>query len=158
MTARRTWSFLLALLIIVSAGSAAVAKLPRSGDRSGPAPAATSGSPVELPGKRTASSDTFEIADGEFETRLYEEPVNYRDADGKWAPIDQRIEASEGGFTNAAAGFSIHLPQAVGGAPVRLKVPEGWVSTRLLGATAGSPSVHGNAVSYREAGRNLTSS
>jgi hypothetical protein len=37
---------------------------------------------VELEGRRTATSETFELPDGHLETRIYGTPINYRDPDG----------------------------------------------------------------------------
>ncbi len=44
---------------------------------------------TELEAKRTATSQTFELPSGALETRIYEAPVNYRDADGSWEPIEE---------------------------------------------------------------------
>jgi RHS repeat-associated protein len=88
----------------------------------------------ELPGQRTATSNTFLLEDGSREARIYETPVNYRDADGSWQPIDQSLqETGTGAVTNGENSFDIHLPADLDDAPVRLSTGDHWVSQSPLG-------------------------
>jgi RHS repeat-associated protein len=97
-------------------------------------PAAASPAGVELPGHRTATSNTFELPDGSLEARIYETPVNYRDEDGDWQPIDQELrETATGSLTNGDNSFDVHLPEDLGEAPVKVAVGEQWVSEKPLG-------------------------
>jgi hypothetical protein len=65
---------------------------------------------VELPEKRTATSETFQLENGELETKIYEAPVNYRDPQGDWQPIDEELVPAAGaGLTNGANEFDLHL-------------------------------------------------
>jgi hypothetical protein len=75
----------LAALLILCSGIA----LGADGDPSESSPSEVtlgSASPAlpgrELEGKRTATSDTFELPDGAREARMYDAPINYRDAEG----------------------------------------------------------------------------
>jgi RHS repeat-associated protein len=103
---------------------------------------------VELPGKRTAASDTFELPDGSREARLYQSPVNYKTADGDWKPIEEGFQAGEGtSLTNGDSSFDVRLPGQLDEAPARVTVDGEWVSERLLGrATEGGELEDGTAV------------
>jgi hypothetical protein len=91
---------------------------------------------TELPGRSTATSRTYRLEDGSFETRLYETPVNYRDEEGDWQPIDQALRETEsGGLTNGANSFDVHLPDDLDDAPVRVMVEDEWVSEAPWGST-----------------------
>jgi RHS repeat-associated protein len=77
------------------AGAAARARtLQRVGPAAKPVAAKPAG-PVrrvkELVGKRTANSRFFALSDGRVQAELGAGPVNYRDAKGRWQPIDTRI-------------------------------------------------------------------
>jgi RHS repeat-associated protein len=97
------------------------------------APPAQPGGP-ELEGKRTATSETFFLPDGSHETRIYETPINYRDEDGHWQPIQEELRAAgDGSITNGDNRFDLKLPNRLGAAPVRLAIGEEWVAERLLG-------------------------
>lgn len=98
-------------------------------------PAAT---PVrELPDRRTATSRTFELSNGQLETRLFEVPVNYREDDGDWKPIDEElVELPNGALANGANAFDVHLPEDLNDSPVRLTVGDEWVSEMPVGVEA----------------------
>lgn len=103
----------------------------------------------ELPAKRTAYADTFVLPSGERETRISATPVNYRDEEGGWQPIDAGLEeAPEGGITNAANSFELHLPSQMGAGSVRLTEGDQWVSYRLLGARSEAAEVEGATANY----------
>jgi RHS repeat-associated protein len=107
---------------------------------------------TELPVKRTAYSNTFRLADGGFEAEIYSVPVNYRDEDGDWQPIDESLEAVPGGgLTNAANSFDLQLPEQMGAGAVRLTSDEEWVSYRLLGSQTEAAEVEGATATYQSA-------
>ncbi len=107
---------------------------------------------VELAGKRTATSDTFELENGERETRLYAGPVNFKDGEGKWKPIEEELEsAASGGLTNGANSFDLHLPEQIGVGAVRLSEDGNWLSYRLLDQETETAEVAGSTATY-EAG------
>jgi RHS repeat-associated protein len=89
---------------------------------------------TELEEKRTATSDTFLLPDGSLEARLFDSPVNYRDAQGDWMPIGEGLkELPGGGLTNGPNSFDVHLPESLGDGPSRISTGEGWVSAELAG-------------------------
>lgn len=108
-----------------------------------------SSAPVELPEKRTANSDTFELEKGERETRIYESPVNYADGEGNWKPIEQELEETPSGeVTNGANSFDLELPEQVGEGPVRVSSEGQWISYRYLGPETEAAEVEGTIASY----------
>lgn len=105
----------------------------------------------ELEGKRTATSETFLLPDGSHETRLYETPINYRDADGDWLPIEEKLEQTAAGLTNGDNSFDLNLPDQIGTDPVLISVGEDWVSQQLLGTETEPVQAEGNTASYEAA-------
>jgi RHS repeat-associated protein len=110
-------------------------------------PLESSGS--ELEAKRTATSETFLLPDGARETRIYDSPINYRDEDGQWVPIDAGLEqASSSTITNGDNAFDIELPARLGAGAVRLSTDEQWISYRLLGSETRAAEVEGATATY----------
>jgi RHS repeat-associated protein len=108
-----------------------------SSEPDGPALTSPSSDPVgtELVGERSENSQTYLLSDGELETRLYETPINYQDAEGDWKPIDESFEELDSGrLTNGPNSFDVSLPERLGADPVRLSIGNAWVTTELLGA------------------------
>lgn len=104
---------------------------------------------VELLSKRTAFSDTFRLPSGALRTELFASPVNYETRDGEFKPIDGGLEeAPEGGITNGANSFDLHLPEQLGEGAVRLSDEGAWLSYRLLGSTSEPAEVEGSTASY----------
>lgn len=109
-------------------------------------------SKVELPQKRTATSDTFRLESGAVQTELFAGPVNYETEGGDWKPIHEGLEeAPGGGFTNGANSFDLHLPEQMGDGSVRLSDEGAWLSYRLLGQETEAAEVEGATAGY-EAG------
>ncbi|HET6241148.1 MAG TPA: DNRLRE domain-containing protein, partial [Arthrobacter sp.] len=87
----------------------------------------------ELPNRRTPTSDTFLLSDGSLESRLFEVPINYRDEEGDWQRIRERLEeTADGGVTNGANSFDVHLPEDLNEAPIRVSLQDAWVSEMPL--------------------------
>lgn len=108
---------------------------------------------VELPAKRTAYSDTFRLPNGERETRLFETPVNYRDENGDWQPIEEELQETAGGaIVNGDNSFDVHLPQDLGEAPVKVALADAWVSETPLGAPTAPAELEGNTATYSAEG------
>jgi YD repeat-containing protein len=104
---------------------------------------------VELTQERTATSDTFELENGERETRIYESPVNFEDSEGNWKPIDEELEAAPGGaITNGANSFDLSLPEQVGEGAIRVASEGQWVSYRYLGPSTDPVEVKGATAIY----------
>ncbi|HST69903.1 MAG TPA: RHS repeat-associated core domain-containing protein [Solirubrobacterales bacterium] len=103
----------------------------------------------ELPGLRTATSNTFLLADGSRETLLYQTPVNYRDDEGDWQPIDQELkETASGSLVNGHNSFDVHLPEDLDEAPVRVMMEDEWVSETPLGIETQPADLEGGTASY----------
>jgi RHS repeat-associated protein len=105
----------------------------------------------ELLNLRTRSSRTFVQSDGTRLKVISAGPVNFRDENGEWQPIDNRLRASAAvGYAheNTANSYDLQLPADVGVRPVRVQVGGAWVSYALDGAR-GTGSVAGNAKTYR---------
>jgi RHS repeat-associated protein len=87
-----------------------------------------------LPGRTTATSNTYLLEDGSLETQLFQVPVNYQDEKGAWNPIDEELtELPSGALTNGANSFDIHLPEDLDESPIRVSLGEEWVSEMPLG-------------------------
>jgi hypothetical protein len=147
--ARRLLPLLLAIVlaILVSGGVASgedTSQVEESVSASEPA--------VELRKLRTATSSTYQLPDGQRETRLFEVPVNYRDDDGDWQPIEEELnELPDGAVTNGENSFDIHLPEDLKQAPLRVELQGGWISQRPLGLPTGPVALNGEAATYQAA-------
>jgi RHS repeat-associated protein len=107
---------------------------------------------VELEGKRTATSQTFRLPNGSHETRIHEAPINYRDEDGEWKPIEEGLEPAGGGaLTNGDNAFDLRLPARVGAGPVRLTIGEEWISQQLLADPTAAAELEGEDAVYETA-------
>jgi RHS repeat-associated protein len=107
----------------------------------------------ELENKRTATSRTFSLPDGSRETRIYQAPINYRDGDAGWTPIDEGLEpAGDGAVTNGDNAFDLRLPARIGAGPVRLTIGDEWVSQQLLAAPTTPAELEGDDAVYEAAG------
>lgn len=119
------------------------------------AAAESTATPVrELPARRTATSRTFELSNGQLEARLYEVPVNYRDDNGDWKPINEELaELPSGAVTNGANSFDVHLPEDLDQAPVRIDFGDGrWISQQPLGLSTQPVDLAGDVATYEPAG------
>jgi RHS repeat-associated protein len=116
----------------------------------GEATGAEAPSGIELPGKRTATSDTYRLDSGELETRVYGTPVNYKDEEGDWQPIEEGLEPQPDGtgLENGSNAFDLSLPERLGEAPVRLTLGDKWVAVRLLGQDSEPAELGGEGASY----------
>ena len=150
---------MLALVTLVLVLVVAVAAA--SGDEnseSGSVTAEPAATPVrELPGRRTATSQTFLLSDGQLETRLFEVPVNYRDEAGGWKPISENLtELPSGGVANGANSFDLHLPKDLDEAPVRVDLGDGqWISQQPLTTSTAPVDLTDEVATYEGAGSNV---
>ncbi|HWM55150.1 MAG TPA: DNRLRE domain-containing protein [Solirubrobacterales bacterium] len=139
---------MLAALVVLGAGIA-LAQEGSANDSS--QPAALGAIPgVELDARRAATSKTFRLSSGALRSTIYESPIHYRDADGKWKPIGEGLaEQSDGaGLTNGPNAFDLTLPDRMGEGPVHLSFDGGWIATRLLDSPSDSADVQGATASY----------
>jgi len=143
-------AIVVALVAILSGIAFAAGEGPADGVRespgSGARPMADLG--VELPSKRTSTSRTFRLPDGRRETRVYEAPVNYKNSDGAWVPIEEGLERVGRTLTNGDNGFDLSLPAYIGSDPIRISDGDGWVSQQLLGMQTRAVKAEGNIASY----------
>lgn len=109
---------------------------------------------IELPGKRTATSNTFELADGTLEAQIFQTPVNYRDEDGDWQPIDPELqETASGAVINGDNNFDVYLPEDLDQAPIRVSVDDQWVSEAPIGLDTEPAELQADgAASYADEG------
>jgi len=107
---------------------------------------------VEVVADRTATSQTFRLPNGALETRIFENPVNYRDSEGNWKPIDAGLERTENGtLTDGQNRFDLSLPARLGAGPVRVSLGDEWISERLLGGDTEAGQIEGDSASYAAA-------
>jgi RHS repeat-associated protein len=110
----------------------------------------------ELEAKRTSTSRTYRLPDGEQLTRIYQAPINFKAPNGEMKPIDTRLsKAADGTATSGANRFDTVLPERVGSGALRLSTGEHWVSTRLLGHSAGAEGELAGAKASYELGDGL---
>jgi hypothetical protein len=112
----------------------------------------------ELEFKRTATSQTFRLPDGSLETRLYASPINYRDAEGDWKPIEEGLGlAPNGALTNGGNRFDVMLPDKLDDGAVRLEIGDAWVSEQLIGPETEPAQLSAKgAASYEATGSGTT--
>ncbi len=105
----------------------------------------------ELTGKRDRYTRVFQLSDGRLQAVVSGVPVNYRDAAGRWQPIDTTVtRATAPGYLygNASNTFG-SLFGAAPGRLVRFAAPGGgWLTIGLTSGTAGRPRVSGDSVTY----------
>ena len=102
---------------------------------------------------RTANSETLALPDGRLETRIYPDPVNYRDEEGNWRPIGERLrEADDQTLTNGPNAFDVTLPKQIDSAPVRFEVGDEWVESQLLRKDLEGAQIDGGIASYEGEG------
>lgn len=140
-------------MFVVGLASCALAAAEGPGNEPTESAAVSAPPGPELEEERTATSQTFLLADGALETRLYGSPINYEDPQGEWKPIDEGFEELDGGrLTNGANSFDVSLPERLGEDPIRLSVGDAWVTTELLGAEPKAVQPEEEAATYESAG------
>jgi len=108
-------------------------------------------SSVELPSAREAYTSTFANPDGTRTTAFSASPLNYRRADGSWAPVDTRlVPAVGGGWRNAADAVEVRVgARADDPALLRTRLDRGYaVSFGLAGAARVAGVVNGSTVTF----------
>ena len=115
----------------------------------GPQPGA-----LELPGSRSATSNTYLNPDGSYTTAVAPRAVNYRDAAGAWQPIDTSLVAAQTAgyaYQNAAGSFRALFKDAAGDGFVRFDVAGATYALGLQNAAHGAASARGSSIDYRGA-------
>jgi hypothetical protein len=133
-----------ALLVLVSA-SVALAAQDEGQEQGASFPAAEGES---LPA-RTADSETVNLPDGRLETKIHSGPINFRDEEGNWHPIEEDLEEGDASaLENGQNNFDLALPEQLDGGAVRVSTDDGWVSSELLGTNTDAAEVENNSASY----------
>jgi RHS repeat-associated protein len=149
----RLFAALLAALVICGTGIALAAP-DGSADNSEAPPSSALSAPPQDPGpelksERTATSRTFGLPNGALETRIYDNPVNYR-ADGEWKPIDEGLEeGGEAALRNGPNSLDVSLPPRLeADKPVTLSVGDQWIGFGLEDESSEAVQLDGTAASY----------
>jgi RHS repeat-associated protein len=150
---------LAALLILCSgialADAGSPSETPDADAGPGASPFASPGR--ELEGQRTATSDTFALPDGAREARLYDAPVNYKEAKGEWQPIEEGLEEqASGAIVNGNNGFDLQLPESLDNAPIRLSASGAWVAQKPLGFATENAELQGETAVYDSAAEGVS--
>jgi len=104
---------------------------------------------VELKARRTATSETFRLGNGRLLTRIHQAPINYRNAEGDWKPIENALRlGADGTARNGANAFDVKLPERIGSEPLVFSTPDHWVSAQLLGHSSSEVDLMGSAARY----------
>lgn len=148
-----------AVLLALAATSVAWAEQDEANDTNptlSEAPAAEPG--PEVVADRTATSQTFRLPDGSLEARIYDQPINYQDADGEWKPIEAELErGDEAGIENGENAFDLRLPERLGAGATRLTLADGaWLSSQLLGTETEPAELDGERATYPAADSQAT--
>ena len=102
----------------------------------------------ELTARRTATRTVYQLADGRLQAEVSATPVRYRDAAGRWRPIDTRIvPTGRGTYGNTAAGFAATWtarPDAL----VNVRLGSSRITVGVPGGTRVTPVVRGSTVTY----------
>ncbi|HEY2669109.1 MAG TPA: LamG-like jellyroll fold domain-containing protein [Rugosimonospora sp.] len=68
------------------------------------------GASVEIPSARTANTSTYSNPDGTETTRFSSSPMNYRQPDGAWVPVDPTlVPVPAGGWRNRADSVDVRM-------------------------------------------------
>jgi hypothetical protein len=140
-----------AVLLLALGSGIALAEQDGTGETEAASPPYPSLEPgAEIAAARTANSQTFRLEAGGRETRIYPNPINYRDGEGEWTPIDDALqEGSDGAaLTNGPNGFDVGLPAQIDSGATRFMVGEEWISTQLIGPNTGAVQLEGKTASY----------
>lgn len=66
--------------------------------------------PIEIIEKRTATSKTFDNLDGTYSTEISQQPIHFKDGNGKWEEIDNKlIEKENNKIQNTANDFTVEF-------------------------------------------------
>ena len=98
----------------------------------------------------TRFSDVRVAANGKITRTIYQQPVNYRTAEGQWRAIDSSlVETHVAGYAaqSAANTFQVLVPQNVDRSPLKIEGPSSWVAFAPRDAS-GEPDIDGSSASF----------
>ena len=144
----RLVGFVLAMLLALGSSIALAEQEESAGQGAGSLATETRSLP-----EPTANSETVSLPNGQVETRIYPEPVNYRDEAGNWQPIGERLrETDEQTLTNGPNDFDVDLPKQIDSRPVRFEVDGQWVESQLLRKDVEAAELDGAIATYEGEG------
>ena len=146
----RLVAFVLVMLLAVGSGIA-LAEQDDAGEAEAPTASYPSLEPgAEIPDARTANSQTFRLQAGGRETRIYPNPIYYRDGEGEWTPVGDALQEDPNGasLTNGPNGFEVDLPAQIDSGSARFAIGKEWISTQLVGPNTEAVQLEGRTASY----------
>ncbi|HEY3718478.1 MAG TPA: polymorphic toxin-type HINT domain-containing protein [Jatrophihabitantaceae bacterium] len=104
----------------------------------------------ELPERRGQFEQTFANADGTQTTVFSPTPVNYRDRNGDWQPVQPKLVTTANGLSSSGGAASVQLARRSGAGQLGTLSLDaqhkiGWT---LAGAGASTAQVHGDTANY----------
>jgi RHS repeat-associated protein len=102
------------------------------------------------PALRTMFSNASVDSAGEVRRDVYSDPVNFKDDNGDWKPIDSSLVSTDvAGYAaqNAANSFDVLIPDDIDNKPVKVQDDSGWVTFNPA-AAAGTPDVTGDSATF----------
>lgn len=148
---RLIWAVAAVLLLLAVGSGIALAEQEEAGEANpvlSELPTAEPG--PEVSADRTANSQTFDLPNNGLETRVYADPINYRE-DDEWKPIGDALRESqseEAALTNGQNDFEVSLPEQIDSAPARISFGEEWISSQLQGASTDAVQLEGQTATY----------
>jgi RHS repeat-associated protein len=100
----------------------------------------------------TATSDVFKNTDGSYTRHMYENPINFKAADGTWQPIDPTLVRSGSRYQQKANGLDVDLAASADDAALAsMRVDASHaVSYALDGAAKAQAKVDGHTATYQD--------
>ena len=149
---RRTAAASVVVLLALSLSAGAPFRRPPA---PGDAPVATDSAdrpaPGEIADRRTRLSRTDRDATGKLTTTISTQPMHYKDATGRWQPIDTRLARSrDGGYDWAATAnsFQTRFKDTLAGGYLRLDLAGGQFTLSMAGAASSKATVDGRGLTY----------
>jgi RHS repeat-associated protein len=104
----------------------------------------------EFPKLRQQNSRTVAGRNGILRAEIYPAPINFKDGDGNWQPINPKLVTDSAGWHSAANDVDLSLPADLSDGPVSVSKTSGSISMQLHGAKGPGKS-SGQRVSYDDA-------
>jgi len=105
-----------------------------------------------LPEAATDKSDTYQNVDGSYTRRVYHEPVNFKDHEGRWRSIDNTLQRAEDRLRVRANPIDVTFAMRAAATPqplMRMDLGDGTIlGYDLSGATASTATVVGATATY----------
>lgn len=109
---------------------------------------------TERPELATAASRSFRQTDGSIVKRFYGDPVNVKDAQGRWRHIDTGLARDGATLKARTTRVPVTLPKDLANAPVTVGSPGQAASVSPVGL-AGTATVAGDTASYVDRSRGV---